>query len=159
MKRFSLILATAFVLAASACAPLPDVEAERAALRDTERRAATAANQKEVEGWLAVFAEDASMFPPNAPIVTGKQALREWGRAWMATPGFAFALQPDKVEVSRAADLGYTLGTYQITMNDPHGNPLTERGKYVTVWKKQPDDSWKVVADIGNPNQPVVPAD
>jgi ketosteroid isomerase-like protein len=30
------------------------------------------------------------------------------------------------------------------------GQPTTETGKYVTVWKKQKDGSWKVALDMGN---------
>jgi ketosteroid isomerase-like protein len=46
------------------------------------------------------------------------------------------------------------MGTYQGTMNDAKGKPITDRGKYVTVWKKQADGNWKVVVDIFNSNLP-----
>jgi ketosteroid isomerase-like protein len=38
----------------------------------------------------------------------------------------------------------------QITVNDSLGNPITEKNKGVTIWKKQPDGSWKNVVDIWN---------
>jgi ketosteroid isomerase-like protein len=41
------------------------------------------------------------------------------------------------------------VGTYQQTLNDAKGKPVTDRGKYLTVWKKQPDGKWKAVADMG----------
>jgi hypothetical protein len=72
----------------------------------------------------------------------------------VANPGFAVGWQPTTVEVSTAGDLGYTVGTYESTLQDEHGNPVTDRGKYVTVWKKQPDGKWKVVADIFNSDLP-----
>jgi hypothetical protein len=37
-----------------------------------------------------------------------------------------------------------------MTVNDAAGNPMTEKGKYVEVWKKQADGQWKVVEDIFN---------
>jgi ketosteroid isomerase-like protein len=52
--------------------------------------------------------------------------------------------------VSSAGDLGYTTGSYEVTVNDAKGNPVTSRGKVVVVWKKQPDGSWKAVLDIWN---------
>jgi ketosteroid isomerase-like protein len=70
------------------------------------------------------------------------------------TPGFSLNWQPVKVEVAQSGDLGYTYGTYQLTMNDPAGNPVTDRGKYITVWKKQADGSWKSVADMFNSDLP-----
>jgi len=37
---------------------------------------------------------------------------------------------------------------------DQKGNPATEKGKYLTVWKKQADGSWKVIEDMFNSDLP-----
>jgi len=154
MKKLFLVLAALLVFAASGCAPKVDVEAERAALLQVDADWAKAAVAKDLERWLSFFADDAVMLPPNAPIMTGKDAIGKLWSEMFATPGFTLSLQPTKTEVSRAGDLAYILGTYKVTMNDPEGNPVTDRGKYVTVWKKQPDGTWKVVADIWNSDLP-----
>ena len=52
-------------------------------------------------------------------------------------------------------DLAFVIGTAQLTLNDPKGNPVTDRGKYMTVWKKQSDGKWKAAADMANSNLPV----
>jgi ketosteroid isomerase-like protein len=39
-------------------------------------------------------------------------------------------------------------------MNDPKGKPVNDKGKYVTVYGKQPDGKWKVVVDIFNSDLP-----
>ena len=49
-------------------------------------------------------------------------------------------------DVSRAGDLGYTHGTYEVT-NDV--KTVTERGSYVRIWKKQ-DGAWRIVMDVIN---------
>jgi ketosteroid isomerase-like protein len=72
----------------------------------------------------------------------------------MATPGYALSWQVNKVEASHGGDLAYSMGTYEGTMNDAKGKPVTDRGKYVTVWEKQPDGKWNVVADIYNSDLP-----
>jgi ketosteroid isomerase-like protein len=113
-----------------------------------------AAEAKDLERVLAVFADGASELAPNVPIATGKEALRKVWAQYFATPGFAISWQPTKVEASGGGDLGYSMGTYTLTTNDPAGKPVTDRGKYVTVWKKQADGSWKVVADIFNSDLP-----
>jgi len=41
---------------------------------------------------------------------------------------------------------------YQFATRDKKGKTITEKGTYVTVWKKQPDGTWKVVGDIHNTN-------
>ena len=53
-----------------------------------------------------------------------------------------------------AGDIGYTTGTYQSTMGG-----VSEKGKYVTAWKKQADGAWKVTEDIFNADEaPKAPA-
>ena len=49
----------------------------------------------------------------------------------------------------------YTQGTYSMTMSDPKsGKPVTDNGKYLTVFKKQADGKWKAVADMINSDGP-----
>ncbi|MCH7688187.1 MAG: DUF4440 domain-containing protein [Planctomycetes bacterium] len=69
-------------------------------------------------------------------------------------PDFSVTGHPGKVEVARSDDIGYVLGTYEATMNDPKGNPRTDKGKYIEIWKKQADGSWKGAADILNSDLP-----
>ncbi len=154
MKKLLLIVATLLVLAISGCAPQVDVAAEEAAIRDTYAGCLKASQAMDIERVLSCWADDGSAFPPNAPIATGKEAIRPFYSEWFANPGFALSSQQTKVEVSRAGDLAYDVGAYELTLNDPQGKPVTDRGKFVHVWKKQPDGSWRVVVAIFNSDQP-----
>ena len=49
---------------------------------------------------------------------------------------------------------GNEIITYQLTINNPKGKPVTDHGKGLTVWEKQPGGSWKVVADTFNSDLP-----
>lgn len=132
--------------------------ADERAIRETDLAWAKAAAAKDLERTLTFLADDATEMVPNAPVATGKAALRKsWGDMF-SPPGFAISWQPSKVEVSRGGDLGYSIGTYQTTMNGPGGKPVTDRGKYLTVWKKQADGSWKVAVDAFNSDLPLPPA-
>jgi ketosteroid isomerase-like protein len=55
---------------------------------------------------------------------------------------------------AHSGDLGYTIGAYEMTFNDPTGKTVSDKGKYVTVWKKQKDGSWKVLLDVFNTDLP-----
>ena len=133
----------------------PDTRAaDEQAIRETDIAWSKVGAAKDLEHMLAFFADDASELSPNAPLATGKEALRKAWSAYFATPGFAISWQPTKVEASRGGDLGYSMGTYELTTHDPTGKPVTDRGKYVTMWKKQADGTWKVVADIFNSDLP-----
>ncbi|MFQ5818171.1 MAG: YybH family protein, partial [Terriglobia bacterium] len=141
-----------------ACQPQapPDTRAADArAIRAAEAEAVKALDAKDVEGYLNSYTDDAFVFPPNAPIVTGKEAIRVLLSALAENPGFGLSVQPTKVEVARSGDLAYLVGTYELTLNDPQGKRVTEHGKYVDVWKKQPNGAWKHVIDIWNSDQPL----
>jgi ketosteroid isomerase-like protein len=64
---------------------------------------------------------------------------------------FTVTFASDKVEVAKSGDIGYSQGSYTATTTDRKTKKvLTEKGKYVTVYKKQADGKWKAVADIWN---------
>jgi uncharacterized protein (TIGR02246 family) len=151
--HLKLLLILALVGLMCGCAPqtaLDTRQADERALRDTEAVWSKAASAKDLDGFVSYYADDAAMFLPNAPIVTGKDAIRKSTEEMFANPGFSLSFQTAKVEVSRGGDLAYTHGTYTMAMNDPKGKPVSDKGKYVTVYKRQADGKWKAVADIIN---------
>jgi uncharacterized protein (TIGR02246 family) len=140
-----------------ACQPAapPDTRAADAeAIRSAATGFTQGADAKDIESWLSLYAEDASIFPPNAPLATGKEGIRSALAPLFSNPGFSLSLNAIKLEVARAGDLAYRTGTYEMTLNDAAGKPQTDKGKWVEVWKKQSDGTWKVVADIFNSNLP-----
>ncbi|HEY7680727.1 MAG TPA: DUF4440 domain-containing protein [Terriglobia bacterium] len=162
MKRVSRVVArvfciglAAFALACTQQQPAPDTRAaDEAAIRQADIAWSEATATKQAEAMVGYYDEQGSVLPPNAPIATGKDAV---GKVWaglFAIPGFSVHWQPDRVEVARSGDLAYSQGTYELTVNDPKGVPSTDRGKYVVVWKKQADGSWKALADIFNSDLP-----
>jgi len=154
MKKPFLVLFALFALGAGGCAPTVNFEAEQAALRDMADQWAEAANEKDVPEIVALYTENASLLPPNAAIVTGAEAIRAMWTETVESPGYAVTVQTTETEASRTGDLAYSRGTHEVTVNDPEGNPVTDRGKWVVVCKKQNDGSWKIVTHIWNPDQP-----
>lgn len=63
---------------------------------------------------------------------------------------YLLSWQPQKAEVAKSADLGWTWGKYILTSKDENGVEQKSYGKYVNIWQKQIDESWKVIVDIGN---------
>jgi len=61
--------------------------------------------------------------------------------------GISLEWTPDFVDVSASGDLGYTYGRDVYTMSDSTGQKVSSEGIFHTVWKKQPDGSWKFVWD------------
>ena len=139
------------------CTQQPDTRAaDERAIREADSAWSAAAAAKDLDGYMSYFAPDASSFRPNAPIATGLEAIRNAFVQPFATPG-SISWKTTNVEVSRAGDLGYAFGTYEGASKDAKGQPVTHRGKYLSVWKKQPDGKWKAVADMYNSDLPVTP--
>jgi ketosteroid isomerase-like protein len=116
--------------------------------------AATA--QRGVDGWLSWFAPDAIMMPAGRKMVVGQTAIQEYTSKAFAAPGFSMRWEP--VDAGAADGLGYTYGVFKTTRPGAGGNPVIAYGKYVTIWRKQSDRSWKVALDIGNASPPPEPA-
>ncbi len=110
-----------------------------------------------VEGWLDHFAPDAAIFPPGQPVVTGLANIRaHYARTGFSPKGLTW--KPQEAVVAASGDLGYTFGTWEAAGADAEGKPMVQTGKYLTVWRRQPDGTWKVAADIGNADPRKPPA-
>jgi uncharacterized protein (TIGR02246 family) len=126
-----------------------NVRADEQAIRDIDTAWSKAAGAKDLDKTVSVYADDASMLPPNAPIANGKDAIRAAWSQLMALPGFSLSFAPNKVTVSKSRDLAYEIGTFQLTVNDSQGKPAASVGKFVVVWERR-RGQWKAVADIFN---------
>jgi ketosteroid isomerase-like protein len=107
---------------------------------------------KDLAKSVAFFDDQGSLMSPNDPTATGKAAISKLVASDFAYGDLSWHL--DKAGVSKSGDLGYTSGTYKFTFKDPSGKPATDNGKYLTVWKKQTDGSWKVLFDMFNTDLP-----
>ena len=125
------------------CTSTANVEEERGTLTNLDRE--WAASIKDTDKFMSYYAPDASLYAPGMPVATGPEPIREALKQMTSSPGFSLRFEPTLAEVSASGDLGYTAGTYDMTMNG-----MMEKGKYITVWKKQPGGEWKVKEDIFN---------
>lgn len=157
MRAICVLLGCILLISAGCQKPGPSPETKAAAERaihDTEVAWSKTAEAKDMEKFVSYYADDGSLFVPNAPVATGKEAIHAAAKNMFGMPGFALTFSGNKVEAAASGDIGYTYGAYSLTMNGPDGKPMTDRGKYVTVFKKQADGSWKAVADIFNTDMP-----
>ena len=150
MKTKSLIATLTLGFAAAAGC----LAADDQALRDADAEWSKAAGAKDLDKTVSYYSDDAIVMPPNDPAATTKEAVRKIWQDLLASSGLVISWKATKVEVAKSGDIGFVSGTYELTMNDASGNPVNDRGKYLEVWKKQPDGSWKCGADIWNSDLP-----
>ena len=145
MRRY-LCLLLGVVSVNAGCAQSVNPEQGRASLMAVDRE--WSQTVKDQDKFVTYFATDASAYVPGAPLLKGQPAIKKAIGEMFAAPGFSLQWAATKADISSSGDIGYTSGTYQMG---------PEKGKYVTVWKKQADGSWKVVEDIFNADAPPSP--
>ena len=133
----------------ASCQRQPDTRtADEATLRNLDAEWSKAAGAKDLEKTVSYYTDDALILPPNIPTIQGKQGARTMWQGMFSVPGFGGGWKATKVEVS--GDLGWVTGTYELSETDASGRPIVDKGKYLEVWRKQADGSWKCVADMFN---------
>jgi uncharacterized protein (TIGR02246 family) len=129
-----------------------DTASEAEMLMATSREWSRVSSTQDVDAILRYFAEDAVIMLPGQPTVRGKAAIRDYLERTSKIPGFKIRWEPLEAKISLSGDMGYLIERTQVTMNGPDGQPVTERLKALSVWRKQPDGSWKAAIDISNPD-------
>ena len=160
VRHFALLAVAALGTVQMACQNLqqqPDTRADESTIRQADIDWAKAAAAKDIDKIVSFYADDGSAYPPNAPVAAGKPAIKVAWTGMVNLPGFMISWVPSRVEVAKSGDLGWSTGTYNLTTRVP-GASASDHGKYVVVWKKQQDGSWKAVADIFNSDMPAAAA-
>ncbi|MDA2934039.1 DUF4440 domain-containing protein [Acidobacteria bacterium AH-259-D05] len=157
MIKTSHLIVLTVTISLVGCAPESgepiDLEAERSAILDADR--AWSETPPEVEAFVSFFADGAHFLPPEAPEALSREDIQKTASELFSLPGFSVSWSANFADVSQAGDLGYSIGTFELTVDDAEGNSVIRNGKYTTVWRKQEDGQWKVVSDTFNFNSPV----
>lgn len=85
--------------------------------------------------------------PSSGPPVIGNRAIADF---MAGPPNSTLNWTPERSEASSAGDVGWSWGTYESRTPQPGRPPIVTQGRYVSIWRRFNDGSWKVVLDIGN---------
>lgn len=130
--------------------PLPT--AAEQALLAADREFARDVAARRLEGWVAAFDEHGSQVDPAGRPVTGHAAIRAYMDAAFADPSFHLEWEPLEARVPEDGGLGFTWGRWTLRTVDAAGKPVEEQGHYVDLWRRQPDGTWKLLFDVGEPD-------
>lgn len=150
MKPFVSLLTAVLIAVPLGCTEAVDsveIDAEREALLETDRAWAAAAEAGDVARITSFWADDAVNYFPGAPVARGKEAIGALVRRNRSQPGFSLSWEPVEAVVARSGDLGYTTGTFALSVEDLEGLLVTRRGHYVCIWTKQADGSWRCAVE------------
>jgi len=147
MRELCLAFLIAVVVVGGIGASKAQPQGNEQAIRQAEADFEAARAAKGLEGWLSFFADDATDIAAGAPIADKTAMRARLQKRW--NNNFVLKWQPVKVKVARGGDMAFSVGTWQIADKNKPSAGVIGRGKYLTVWGKQKDGSWKVLADTG----------
>ncbi|MEJ2239239.1 MAG: DUF4440 domain-containing protein [Gemmatimonadales bacterium] len=146
------LLAQSLLSSAPACAQEADLTPQQVAVlrADSAMRHAYARSDKPLDVLMEYFVDDAHVLAPGVQLASGKQEVRAIFAGLHALPDFSLIWTPSSVEADK--QLAYTIGTYHLEFGGQDGQRTEVDGKYLTVWRKQRDGSWRIAADTFNEN-------
>src|SRR5262245_9408372 len=153
MRLLAVCVLSLSVLSAAACqaaAPAGLSDADKAALRQNDQEFATAANAKDFGRCASMYLDDASVLAPNGAAVQGREQIQKFLSGFPPISDF----KVDVVDLDGRGDLAYVRGNYTMTVSPANAPVIHDRGKYVEIWRKQADGSWKIKWDIFNSDVP-----
>jgi ketosteroid isomerase-like protein len=137
-------------LAAEAPNPLADTTMQpgKTLLFDLEAKFAKATAEGGGKAFATWFADDGVSLANGQSPVRGREAIAK--QATWSPKNYQLIWTPTDGFMGPAGDLGYTWGHYEGHSRDADGNPKVTTGRYLTIWRKEKDGSWKVVLDTSN---------
>jgi uncharacterized protein (TIGR02246 family) len=137
------------LLACSAPQPQMDMAQMRQAVEASNAKFCEAFNAGDAAALAAMYTEDAIVMPPNQEMAQGTNALQQTFGGFFSMGAANLALTTS--DVMGSGDLVVETGKYNIAL--PGG--IQDSGKYLVVWKKAADGSWKLHRDIWNSSLPL----
>src|SRR6202035_2586304 len=152
MKRITLLLvATLIVAFFSGLEGQENKSNQSTALADA-RKAIDKGNAQWVDAWdkadasliAELFATDGILLGQNGKLFKGPKQILERMKTVMEAAGKGVKATVTTVDLWLDSDTAYETGKYSYTSQEK-GQPVTDEGRYVTIWRRQSDSSWKII--------------
>jgi len=118
------------------------------AVKEINARFSEAFNRGNATAIASFYAQDAAVLAPNQPTIRGRKAVEESFEEAIREFGGKMRIEP--VEIRAAGDLAYQWANYSTT-----GGKRSVVGKFVEIYDRQPDGSWKIRLTIHNSDAPM----
>ena len=165
----AILHATAVIILAGACRPAsreapaasadvptaPISAADQAAIRATDTTFATAAGAGDAARMAALYLPGAYLMPPNAATIHGRDGIQKFWGAFVEAYRVNLTLTAEEVEGH--GDLAYSRGRYTLDLTPKAKGPAPahDEGKFLVIFRRQPDGAWRMGADMYSSDLPV----
>jgi ketosteroid isomerase-like protein len=127
-----------------------DLQAAADQILKSDAAFAQSVADKNREKFLSFIADVTTFNGGTANELHSRDAVMKAWSDFFTPDGPTLSWTPLNGQVVGAGDVGYTTGRSVYRQKGADGRITERRGQYITVWRKQPDGSWKVVFDTGS---------
>ncbi len=140
--------AHALLITSCLCLSVPAVAQDKTIIQGLNDQFAKAFNTGDIAAVAAHYTEDATVLPPGAEMVIGRNAILTF---WKSAAEQIGDIKLTAVDVKPlSSDAAREIGTFSLRTKGSQPQEIT--GKYVVVWEKVGGD-WKLATDIWNMNK------
>ena len=140
--------AHALLAATCLCLPVSALAQDRASIQTLNDQFTKAFNAGDIAAVAAHYTEDATVLPPGAEMVLGRNAILTF---WKSAADQIGDIKLTAVDVKPlGSNAAREIGTFSLRTKAAQSQQVT--GKYVVVWEKVGGD-WKLATDIWNTNK------
>lgn len=152
MRPYFVILLAACTASSSGGTPDDDT-VSTAQLRESVMQADRDFNsdfaKRRIDGWVSWFDTAGVQVEPGGTTPKGHDEIRAHMSRTFGDSTRILDWRPVMAEVSNDGTMAHTIGTWDFYVRGKDSAASAGSGHYLTVWRRQADGSWKVLADIG----------
>lgn len=136
----------AFLAASTTFSQKDSLEIWKDQIRKTEQEFAAMVKDQGIKPAFLKYATQEAVLMRNNTLIIGKSEIQKHFEKQPPLDG-NLSWTPEFIDVSKSGDLGYTYGYYTLSIKDSTDRTTSQRGVFHTIWKRQPNGSWRFVWD------------
>jgi len=125
-----------------------DVGQIRKSIEEANTKYSDAIQKNNLADAVALYTDDATMVPPDGELIKGKQAIEELYKKFFQMGMKEIVLTT--IEVGGSGGTVYEIGKTRVRIQPEGQAAILDSTKYLVIWNRQTDGTWKVHADIWN---------
>jgi uncharacterized protein (TIGR02246 family) len=102
----------------------------------------------------STFDEDGVNVGADGACMKGRAAIEEAMRSYLERSGPATRTKVEIGDIVIDGDMAYEWGHSEFHFAPKPGGPAQRAGRYLAIWKRQPDGGWKILRNLGLPERP-----
>jgi len=125
--------------------------AKKQAFKNSDAAYARAFNVGDTAQVAALYSKDAIFMMPETPAYKGTKGVQAQAQAGIDAGWRNIKFKT--IKSGSDGDLAFNIGS--VSMDQPSGGGTTKvKGKYMDVYRRQRDGSWKIIATMYNTDEP-----